>query len=103
MKHARKRQKKMFRKNQYYSLKLHTSPTLGRAGWAGLATLGLVHEHEFVMTLRAKSAGFSNLRYTRIIESTSAGCSARLACDIDAEEERATQQAGIPGEVENLD
>ena len=55
-----------------------------------------------VKILRAKSAGFSNLRYSRI-ESTSADCSARLACDIDAEEERATQQAGIPGEVENLD
>ena len=69
---------------------------------AGLETLGLVHEHECVIILRAKSDGFSNLRYTRI-ESTSADCSARLACDIDAEEERATQQAGIPGEVENLD
>ena len=56
---------------------------------AGLETLSLVHEHEFVIILRAKSAGFSNLRYTRI-ESTSPGCSARLACDIDAEEERAT-------------
>ena len=55
-----------------------------------------------VKILRAKSAGFSNLRYSRI-ESTSADCSARLACDIDAEEERVTQQAGIPGEVENLD
>ena len=55
-----------------------------------------------MIILRAKSAGFSNLRYTRI-ESTSADCSARLACDIDAEEEHVTQQAGIPGEVENLD
>ena len=55
-----------------------------------------------VMNLRAKSGGFHDLRYTRI-ESTSADCSARLACDIDAEEERATQQAGIPGEVRNRD
>ena len=69
---------------------------------AALETLGLVHEHEFVITLRAKSAGFGNLRYTRI-ESTSADCSARLACDIDAEEGRATQQAGIPGKVRNRD
>ena len=45
---------------------------------AALETLGLVHEHEFVIILRAKSAGFSNLRSTRI-ESTSADCSARLA------------------------
>ena len=69
---------------------------------AALETLGLVHEHEFVIILLAKSAGFSNLRYTRI-ESTSANCSARLACDIDAEEERSTQQAGIPGEVRTRD
>ena len=55
-----------------------------------------------VKILRAKSAGFSNLRYSRR-ESTSADCSARLACDIDAEEERVTQQAGIPGEVRNRD
>ena len=55
-----------------------------------------------MIILRAKSAGFSNLRYTRI-ESTSADCSARLACDIDAEEERVTQQAGIPGKVRNRD
>ena len=34
------------------------------AGMAGLETLGLVHEHEFVIKLRAKSAEFSNLRYT---------------------------------------
>ena len=51
---------------------------------------------------QAKSGGFHDLRYTRI-ESTSADCSARLACDIDAEEERATQQAGIPGEVRTRD
>ena len=75
---------------------------MGDSGRAGLETLGLVHEHKFVIILRAKSAGFSNLRYTRI-ESTSADCSARLACDIDAEEERVTQQAGIPGEVRNRD
>jgi len=42
------------------------------------------------------------LRYTRD-ECASAGCSARLAYYIDTEEERVTQQAGIPGEVENLD
>ena len=60
---------------------------------AGLEMLGLVHEHEFVIILRAKSAGLSNLRCTRI-ESTSADFSARLVCDIDAEEERVTQQAG---------
>ena len=69
---------------------------------AALETLGLVHEHEFVIILRAKSGGFHDLRYTRI-ESTSADCSARLACDIDTEGVRVTQQAGIPCEVENLD
>ena len=55
-----------------------------------------------VKILRAKSGGFHDLRYTRI-ESTSADCSARLACDIDTEGVRVTQQAGIPCEVENLD
>ena len=54
------------------------------------------------MILRAKSGGFSNLRYTRD-ECASAGCSARLAYYIDTEGVRVTQQAGIPGEVENLD
>ena len=69
---------------------------------AGLETLGLVHEHKFVIILRAKSAGFSNLRYTRI-ESTSVGCSARLADYIDTEGVGVVQQTGIPGEVRNLD
>jgi len=84
-----------------------------RRGWAScgflLAIFGPLYKGSVwsmstnsVKILRAKSAGFSNLRYSRI-ESTSADCSACLACDIDAEEERATQQAGIPGEVENLD
>ena len=47
-----------------------------------------------VINLRAKSGGFYDLRYTRI-ESTSADCSTRLACDIDTEGVRVTQQAGI--------
>ena len=55
-----------------------------------------------VINLRAKSGGFHDLTYTRI-KSTSADCSARLACDIDTEGARVTQQAGIPCEVENLD
>ena len=69
---------------------------------AGLGTLGLVHEHKFVIILRAKSAGFSNLRYTRI-ESTSVGCSARLADYIDTEGVGVVQQTGIPGKVSNRD
>ena len=52
------------------------------------------------MILRAKSAGFSNLRYTRH-ECASAGCSARLADDIDAEGVGVTKQAVLPCEVEN--
>ena len=55
-----------------------------------------------VINPRAKSGGFHDLRYTRI-ESTSADCSARLADDIDTEGVRVAQQAGIPGEVRNLD
>ena len=70
----------------------------GRAGC--LETLGLVHEHEFhdefVIILREKLAGFGNLGYTRI-GSISADCSARLACDIDAEEGRATVPHSKPG------
>ena len=54
-----------------------------------------------VITLRAKSAGFSNLRYTRH-ECASAGCSARLADDIDAEGVGVTKQAVLPCEVENV-
>ena len=61
---------------------------------AGLETLGLVHEHEFVIILRAKSAGFSNLRYTRI-ESISADYSARLANDIDTDGVHVVQQTGM--------
>ena len=55
-----------------------------------------------VKILRAKSAGFSNLRYSRR-ESTSADCSARLADNTDAEGVDVVQQTGIPGEVRNLD
>ena len=70
---------------------------------AGLETLCLVHEPNFlVINPRAKSGGFYDLRYTRI-ESTSADCPTRLADDIDTEGVRVTQQAGIPGEVRNLD
>ena len=50
--------------------------------------------------MRAKSAGFSNLRYTRH-ECASAGCSAPLACDIDTEGVGVTKQAVLPCEVEN--
>ena len=53
------------------------------------------------MILRAKSGGFSNLRYTRD-ECASAGCSARLADDIDTEGVRVVQQTRLGGEVENL-
>ena len=60
------------------------------------------HERKSVINPRAKSGGFHDLRYTRI-ESTSADCSARLADDIDTEGVRVAQQAGIPGEVRNLD
>ena len=52
------------------------------------------------MILRAKSARFSNLRYTRN-ECASAGCSARLADDIDAEGVRVVQQTRLGGEVDN--
>ena len=55
-----------------------------------------------MIILRAKSAGFSNLRYTRI-ESTSADCSARLADYTDTEGVGVVQQTGIPGEVRNRD
>ena len=71
-------------------------------GRAALETLGLVHEHEFVMILRAKSAGFGNSRYTRI-ESTSADCSAGLADYTDTEGVGVVQQTGIPGKVRNRD
>ena len=69
---------------------------------AGLETFGLVHEHEFVIILLAKSAGFSNLRYTRT-EGTSADCSARLADYTDTEGVGVVQQTGIPGKVRNRD
>ena len=78
------------------------APRRAHSGRAGLETLGLVHEHKFVIILRAKSAGFSNLRYTRI-ESTSVGCSARLADYIDTEGVGVVQQTGIPGKVSNRD
>ena len=52
-----------------------------------------------VITLRAKSAGFSNLGYTRI-ESTSADCSARLADYTDTEGVRVVQQRSG---IRNLD
>ena len=69
---------------------------------AALETLGPVHEPNSVINSRAKSGRSHDLRYTRI-ESTSADYSARLADDIDTEGVRVTQQAGIPGEVRNLD
>ena len=79
-----------------------TAQTL--AALVGLLYKGSVffHERKSVINPRAKSGGFHDLRYTRI-ESTSADCSARLADDIDTEGVRVAQQAGIPGEVRNLD
>ena len=47
-----------------------------------------------VIILQAKSAGFSNLRYTQH-ESASAGCSARFADDIDTEGVRVVQQTRL--------
>ena len=74
-------------------------PTFSRAA---LETFGLVHERKSAINLRAKSAGFRNLRYTRI-ESTSADCSARLADYTDTEGVGVVQQTGIPGKVRNRD
>ena len=55
-----------------------------------------------MIILRAESAGFSNLRYTRI-KSTSAYCSARLADYTDTEGVGVVQQTGILGKVRNRD